>query len=271
MFLKRKNMEMFEVFRKQRRLDGRPTELPESERTAGETGRPVAGALAQPEAESEPERTPAEAAPAAPSPFVQLRSGGAEPLDSLGERSVVIRYNTALVALILSVGALLVAFALGVEVGRDRATRDLAYVGAKDPGALAPAAADQGSEADGEPVTFSAGGAGQAARLVAGPDAERSDPPAAAPSRYWTIRMIHYNTSREGQEAAERMVKRVSESVGDGAYKVVMRINEEPKLAVCYGQFTSDGESAQQELRRVRALRESFRGANLVLVERAAR
>lgn len=276
-------MEMFEVFRRQRRPDGTVVGATPGGDRASEGARPASGThavappvpgligtLHRPSSESAAER------PAAPgiSPFARLRAAAAEAGDAMGDRSIVVRYNTALLVLILLVGALFVAFAVGVEVGRHRATRDLAYTGAGEGAAVTPTNAGAGAGATSErPAVTPAGAQGTGTPVAGGGEPTGGRPTAPVESnRFWTIRLIHYELTAQGRSSAETMRKWTAARVGSGVYSATMKVNGEPQLAVCYGQFADDdGADAQAELKRVRALRDQFRNANLVLVERGGR
>lgn len=290
MFLKRKNtVEMFEVFRRRPRTDGSGGGAPDSQAPAGETVRPpttanpapaspgLIGTLIRPAHDAPPAerapQAPAAAAVPAPSPFARLRP--TDPVDAMGDRSIVLRYNSALLVLILLVGALFVAFALGVEVGRDRAGRDLAYAngGASTAKGGSAAVADVGGAKDSEAAPF-AGAANLAAKPAPGGNSDdglQTPAPAADPNRFYTVRLCHYDVTRQGKESAETMRKWTSTRVGADVFTANMKINGELRLAVCYGRFPDASEKTQQELERLRGLRQAFQYANLVQVERGPR
>ncbi len=305
---KRKNaMEMFEVFRQQRRGDGKnpagatgpgpgnpPT--PGSAAPPPRAGKPLISTLVRPRSlDRRPIKERAEsAAPAVPvaalPPATSLPdTDAAEPSlhrlrmgpsgDGPGERAITIRYNTALFAMILLAAALFVAFALGVEVGRDRATRDLSF-GPESAGATGSHRSAESPRGAGDStpgVTPAVGGGGSS---VSGTGVESpfaggsgSAPPAAAggPTRFYTIRLIHYEPTKQGRERAEQMKAWLAARVGAGVFTATMMINGEPQRAVCYGEYPneSDGQ-AQEDLKRLKALNaKSFKFANFVHVERA--
>ncbi|MBI3270226.1 MAG: hypothetical protein HYZ53_14545 [Planctomycetes bacterium] len=279
---KKDSPELFEVFKTS--LRERMKAPAETRREPGTTSR------------TEPEPAPAApavavAAPPAPEPPHEqppppAPSALADTVSGMGDQVFPLRYNTALLLLMLVLAAIFVSFALGVEVGKGRArvaggtqSPPPAVAGPGTGGA--PTAPSPGPRVE-PPVriagTAPAGGQHPAARppepraAETRPPAEPRTPnvpPAVQPrsNEFWTVRVLDYPNDREGDESAKNQITWLK-GKGVTAFKTLLHLRGGDFIGVCTGRFDSDqNDDAEKLMEKVRGLgKVSFRNCNLVKI-----
>lgn len=274
---KKDSPELFEVFKTSLRDRLKPAT--DVKREPPPAAAPPPAPAAHPEAEAS---TPP-AAPVATLPRPEWHEAPASPQPSifaeaaeLGDRVFPLRYNTAWLLLLVILSLVFVSYALGVEMGKDRAWRE-AKAAAAATGAMAPGPAQPSLPAVRPPATRPPVSPAAQTPISRPPDTHVPDarPPAAPhvppavqprPTEFWTVRIIDYPNDAEGDGSAKSKIAWLN-GKGVKAFKTVIFIRGSNNIAVCSGRFESDQDpEAEKLMERVRSLMSAFKYCNLVKV-----
>jgi hypothetical protein len=232
--------------------------------------------------------------PPAATPAAEPRQDAAAEASELpaDQRIIALNLNTAVLLLLLFFAALVVAFALGVKWGEEKARREALTI-------ASPSAGDV-IKAQAPPVTVRSEHRASTAPVEKSP----TSPPSAVPTRrpasstttgptsspkrpamapyyqqaydsskrrFYTIQLIYYRRDAEGRSNARRMVQRLKKEHQVEAFQRDFSLGGERYLGVCTGQYplTQEGrKKAYQDLSYLRKLMRSFAGAEVISVSR---